>query len=109
TRGILCGETFAQLPIGAGLVNVGRGGHLVEADLLTALASGQISAAVMDVLAQEPPPADHPFYSHPKILLTPHIAAMTHAESAAPVVLANIRRHQAGLPMHGLVTRDRGY
>lgn len=109
TRGILCRETFARLPVGAGLVNVGRGAHLVEADLLAALETGQISAAVIDVLAKEPAPPDHPFHFHPKILLTPHIAAMTHPQSAARVVLANIRRHAAGEPMHGLVLRERGY
>jgi glyoxylate/hydroxypyruvate reductase A len=109
TRGILCRETLTQLPSGAGLVNVGRGGQLVEADLLAALDDGRVSAAVLDVMAKEPPPADHPFFSHPKILLTPHIAAMTHPETAVRVVLANIRRHQAGLPMQGLALRERGY
>jgi glyoxylate/hydroxypyruvate reductase A len=109
TRGILCGETFRHLPQGARLANLGRGAHLVEADLLEALDRGRIAAAMVDVLAQEPPPADHPFYFHPKILLTPHVAAMTDPESAAPVVLANIRRHAAGTPMLGLVSRDRGY
>jgi len=95
TRGILRRETLAQLPRGAALVNAGRGGHLVEADLLAALDSGGLSAAVLDVAGQEPPPAGHPFFSHPKILLTPHIAAATHPQTAARVVLANIRRHQA--------------
>jgi glyoxylate/hydroxypyruvate reductase A len=109
TRGILCRETLAHLPKSAGLVNVGRGGHLVEADLLAALDSGHISAAVLDVTAEEPPPEGHRFFSHPKILLTPHIAAMTHAETAVRAVLANIRRHESGAPMHGLVPRERGY
>ena len=109
TRGVLCAATLAQLPQGAGLINAGRGGHLVEADLLAALASGQVSGAVLDVLGQEPPPTDHPFYDYQQILLTPHVAAMTHPETAAEVVLANIRRHEAGEEMVGLVPRDRGY
>jgi glyoxylate/hydroxypyruvate reductase A len=109
TRGILRRESFAGLPRGAGLVNVGRGGHVVEADLLAALDSGQLSAAVIDVLAEEPPPGDHPFFGRPDILLTPHIAAVTHPQTAAPVVIANIRRRQAGEPMHGAVPRKRGY
>jgi glyoxylate/hydroxypyruvate reductase A len=64
---------------------------------------------VLDVLGQEPPPENHPFYDHQQILLTPHVAAMTHPETAAEVVLANIRRHEVGEAMAGLVPRDRGY
>lgn len=109
TRGILNRQLFQHLPKGAALVNMGRGGHLVEADLLEALADGQLSAAVLDVLEQEPAPMDHPFWHHPQILLTPHIAAMTQPESAFGVLLENIRRHQRGESMLGLVDRERSY
>ena len=109
TRGILNRTTFDALPPGAGLINVGRGGHLCEAELLDALESGQISGAVIDVLNDEPPGADHPFWAHPRILLTPHIAGMTHPQSAGRMLLDNIRRHQAGEPMIGTVERQRGY
>lgn len=109
TRGILCRQTFENLPRGAGLVNVGRGGHLVEADLVEALDNGWLSAAVLDVLNEEPPPADHPFFSRTDVILTPHIAAMTHPRTAALVLLENLRRHQRDEPMRGLVPRDVGY
>jgi len=109
TQGILDRQLFAQLPKGAALVNMGRGAHLVEQDLLEALASGQLSAAVLDVLEQEPAKPEHPFWDHPQILLTPHIAAMTQPDSAFGGLLDNIRRHQRGEPMLGQVDRQRGY
>jgi glyoxylate/hydroxypyruvate reductase A len=109
TEGILDRQLFQHLPKGAALVNMGRGGHLVERDLLEALASGQLSAAVLDVLQQEPATPDHPFWQHPQILLTPHIAAMTQPESAFGVLLENIRRHQRGEPMLGQIDRKQGY
>lgn len=109
TRGILNRDLFAQLPQGAALINVGRGAHLVEADLLAALASGRLANAVLDVCEQEPLPAGHPFWSHPEIVITPHIASMTQPAGAVDLVLENIRRHQAGLPLTGLVDRSRGY
>ena len=109
TRGFLNTNVFAQLPAGASLVHVGRGPHLVEADLLAALASGQLAEAVLDVTDPEPLPAGHPFWRHPQIRLTPHIASMTQPESAAEVVIDNLRRHRAGEPMTGLVDRSRGY
>ncbi|MNQ15384.1 Glyoxylate/hydroxypyruvate reductase A [compost metagenome] len=109
TEGILDRQLFQHLPKGAALVNMGRGGHLVEEDLLEALDSGQLSAAVLDVLQQEPAAPDHPFWHHPQILLTPHIAAMTQPESAFAVLLENIRRHQRGEPMLGQVDRRQGY
>lgn len=109
TRGILNRSLFAALPRGAQLVNVGRGGHLVEADLIEALDHGVLSAAVLDVAEHEPLPAGHPFWSHPRILLTPHIASMTAPEAAVEFVLETIARHRRGEALPGRVDRERGY
>lgn len=109
TRGILCRKSFALLPRGAAIINVGRGGHLVEEDLIPALDDGQLSAAIIDVLNVEPAPADHPFWRHPRIWLTPHVASRTRDESSADVLVANIARHRQGQKMQGEVDRDRGY
>ncbi|WP_298400942.1 glyoxylate/hydroxypyruvate reductase A [Sphingobium sp.] len=109
TRGILCRKTLSRLPRGAGLINVGRGGHLVEHDLLSLLDEEHLSGAFLDVTDPEPLPADHPFWTHPRIVITPHIASMTRADSAARALIANIRRHQAGAPLDGEVARNRGY
>ncbi len=109
TRGILNAALFAQLPRGAGLVNLGRGGHLIEADLLAALESGQISAAVLDVFETEPLPAGHPFWNHPRIVITPHIGAVTGTETGIAALLANIRRFERGERLEGEVDRGRGY
>lgn len=109
TRGVLNAGLFSQLPRGAALVHVGRGPQLVEADLLAALALGQLSEAVLDVTDPEPLPPRHAFWRHPRIQLTPHIASMTQPLSAAAVVIDNLRRFAAGEPMVGLVDRTRGY
>jgi glyoxylate/hydroxypyruvate reductase len=109
TRGILNRSLFAALPRGAQLVNVGRGGHLVEADLIEALDHGVLSAAVLDVAEHEPLPAGHPFWSHPRLLLTPHIASMTAPEAAVEFVLETIARHRRGEALPGRVDRERGY
>jgi glyoxylate/hydroxypyruvate reductase len=109
TRGILDGRLFAALPRGASLINVGRGGHLDQSALLEALDSGELSRAILDVTDPEPLPAGHPFWTHPRILVTPHVASMTQPETAAPVLLENLRRHQRGEPLHGLIDRRRGY
>jgi len=109
TRGILNASSFARMPSGAGLVNAGRGGHLVEADLLAALDSGQVSGAVLDVFDDEPLPPTHPFWRHPRIIVTPHVAAETHPPTAAPLVREAIRQCEAGLPIANRVDLARGY
>ena len=109
TRGILDRRLFDRLPEGAALVSAGRGGHLVEADLLDALDRGRLRAAIVDVCETEPPAQGHAFWDHPKVWLTPHIASTTQPGSAVEAVLANLARHERGEPMVGLVDRDRGY
>jgi glyoxylate/hydroxypyruvate reductase A len=109
TRGILCRNLFDKLPRGAGLINAARGGHLVEQDLLQALADHQISAAVLDVLAEEPPRRDHPFWNHPGILITPHTASNTSTEFGGRALLQNVLRHRRGERMIGVVDRELGY
>ncbi|CCF00640.2 putative D-isomer specific 2-hydroxyacid dehydrogenase (plasmid) [Sinorhizobium fredii HH103] len=109
TRGILNASLFSQLPRSAGLVHVGRGPQLDTEALVAALDNGHLAGAVLDVTDPEPLPADHPLWRHPKVIITPHIASVTQPETAAKTVVANIRRHEAGLDLVGLIDRDRGY
>ena len=91
------------------MINVGRGPHLVDADLLDALDSGHLSRAILDVTDPEPLPPEHPFWAHPRVFLTPHVASMTQPDSAAPILLDNLRRHQRGEPLLNVIDRSRGY
>lgn len=109
TESILDAKLFARLPRGAALVHVGRGRQLNHADLTTALDAGQLRAAVLDVVHPEPLPQDHPFWSDPRILLTPHIACITQVETLAPAIAANLTSFAQGKPMQGEVALERGY
>ncbi|WP_298366942.1 glyoxylate/hydroxypyruvate reductase A [Azospirillum sp.] len=109
TRGLLNAGLFAALPPGAVLVNAARGGHLVEADLLAALESGHLRGASLDVFAEEPLRPGHPFWSHPAIRVTPHVAAITHPSRSADQVAAAVNAFRAGRPLPNQVDRQRGY
>jgi glyoxylate/hydroxypyruvate reductase A len=109
TRGLLNAEFFAALPPGASVVNLARGAHVVDADLLAALNSGHLAYAVLDVFHTEPLPADHAYWQHPQVTLLPHAAAQTDARSAAAVAVANLRAAAAGGALTHLVDRRYGY
>jgi glyoxylate/hydroxypyruvate reductase A len=109
TRGLLNASTLGRLPRGACLVNIARGAHLVEPDLLAALETGHVGGVMLDVFAQEPLPAEHPFWSHPRVVVTPHIAGQAIAELMVNQVVDNIRRVERGEAPHGQVDLARGY
>ena len=109
TRGLLDARFFAAMPINAALVNLGRGGHVVDDDLLAALDSAHLRHAVLDVFHAEPLPHTHRFWSHPRVTMLPHAAALTDHRSAADVVAANLRALRDGRPLAHLVDRQRGY
>ena len=109
TRGILDARLFAGLPAGARVINLGRGAQLVEPDLLDALDRGQLAHARLDCFTEEPLPPGHPFWRHPRIDVTPHIASFALPDSAALGVVDNLRRLERGLPLRNLVDRGRGY
>ena len=109
TRGLFNAQTFAKMRAGAALVNLARGAHVIEADLLDALATGRLAHAVLDVFASEPLPATHPFWLHPRITVLPHVAALTDPRSAAAIVARNVIALREGGTLENLVDRSRGY
>jgi len=109
TQGILNRRTLSKLPAGAYLINAARGEHLVEGDLIAALESGHLSGACLDVFREEPLPESHPFWSHPQVTVTPHVASLTYPRDVAPQIVANYHRVRAGQLPRNVVDLKRGY
>ena len=109
TQDILNRKTLGALKPGAYLINVARGAHLVDADLLALLESGQMAGATLDVFRTEPLPAGHPFWNHPKIAVTPHTSARTLRDESIAQIAGKIRALEAGFPVAGVVDPVRGY
>lgn len=109
TEGLLAAPFFAQMKRGAYLVNLGRGQHLNENDLLEALNAGQLSGAALDVFEREPLPVSSPLWDHPEVLITPHVASECDDAKVVSFAIAEIRRFQAGEALVGRVDRAKGY
>lgn len=109
TENILSRKTLALLPQGASVINAARGGHIVDEDLIALLESGHLYRAALDVFRKEPLPGNHPFYTHPQIIVTPHIAAVTMPQTAAPVLRKSIEMLARGDDPPGLVDFEKGY
>lgn len=109
TTGILNNTLFKELPKQAYVINVARGGHLVDEDLLEYVNNGHLAGAGLDVFHQEPLPAEHPFWNHPKIHITPHVASVSDIASVIPQLLENYRRLKDELPLMNEVNREKGY
>ncbi len=109
TSGILNGKLFQQLPQGAYIINVARGGHLIDTDLIEYIDSGQLSGACLDVFHQEPLSIDHPFWEHDKIHMTPHYASVSDTDSVVPQIIENYHRLREGEALINVVSREKGY
>ena len=109
TENILNADLFAALPKGARIINIGRGHHVVDDDLIAALDSGHLAGATLDVFRTEPLPPEHLFWSHPRIIITPHTARKSRPQNVAPQVAEAVRRLRAGEAQDQLVDRAAGY
>lgn len=109
TENTLNATTLNALPTGAVIINPGRGPLIDDTALLAALDTGQIGHATLDVFRQEPLPADHPYWAHPQVTVTPHIASETRPDTASQIIAENIRRGEVGQPFLHLVNRALGY
>lgn len=109
TRDILNRDTLGRLQPGGYVINVARGAHLVDDDVLALLESGHLAGATLDVFRTEPLPAEHPFWKHPKITITPHTSARTLRDESIAQMAGKIRALDAGQPVAGVVDRERGY
>lgn len=109
TKGILSAARLDCLPHGAGLINVGRGAHVIETDLISALDTGRLRGAVLDVLVEEPPPRDSSLWNHSRVLMTPHIASDVQIDGGVALIVENLRRARAGTPLLNVVDRGKGY
>lgn len=109
TKGILNRKTFDKLPAGAYVINIARGQHLIEKDLLAAIDVGQLAGACLDVFEVEPLPENHPFWSHPKIIVTPHISSITYPKAVAPQIIENYQRAKTGNTLLHVVDMEGGY
>ncbi|MDO8456535.1 MAG: NAD(P)-dependent oxidoreductase, partial [Burkholderiaceae bacterium] len=109
TEGIMCRETLARLQPGGYVINVARGSHLVDDDLIALLGSGHLAGATLDVFRTEPLPAAHPFWTHPNITVTPHTSARTLREESIAQIAGKIAALQRGASVAGVVDPARGY
>lgn len=109
TEGFLNKELFRKCKPGTYLINVARGRHLVEADLIPAIESGQLSGALLDVFQQEPLPKDHPFWEQEQITITPHIASITNYRAAAPQIIENYKNLLQNSPLINEISKVQGY
>lgn len=109
TQGIMCLDTLSQLQCGGYVINVARGAHLVDDDLLALIESGQLAGATLDVFRTEPLPPEHPFWQHPKITMTPHTAARTMRDESIAQIAGKIEAMERGEPIAGVVDPVRGY